>query len=185
MSRQVASRSQRRLEKKQALVLVVMGLVIALISYGLGVVVGRSGGETIVHEDIAATERIAIQPTEPNPASGTLQPAEEAADPQLTFYDTLPEGNQPPMGSGINMPAQPTEPVAAPVDVRIDREPAAEVVASKPAPAVVKPKPPANCQRGTSAQSCTGKRGCQWQLYYSGRFRTKGRRCSEPEWPFV
>lgn len=141
MSRQVASRSQRRLEKKQALVLVVMGLVIALISYGLGVVVGRSGGETIVHEDIAATERIAIQPTEPNPASGTLQPAEEAADPQLTFYDTLPEGNQPPMGSGINMPAQPTEPVAAPVDVRIDREPAAEVVASKPAPAVVKPKP--------------------------------------------
>lgn len=141
MSRQVASRSQRRLEKKQALVLVVMGLVIALISYGLGVVVGRSGSESIIHEDLAATERIAIPPAEPSTASEALQPAEEAADPQLTFYDTLPEGKQPPMGSGINMPAQSTEPPVVPVDVRSDREPAVEVVASKPAPATVKPKP--------------------------------------------
>ncbi|MGE4543487.1 MAG: SPOR domain-containing protein [Pedobacter sp.] len=141
MSRQVASRSQRRLEKKQALVLVVLGLVIALVSYGLGVVVGRSGGEAIVHEDLAATERIAIPSTDVNSANEALQPAEEAADPQLTFYDTLPEGKQPPMGSGINMPAQSAEPPATPVDVLSDSTPAVEVVASKPAPVVVKPKP--------------------------------------------
>lgn len=143
MSRQVASRSQRRLEKKQALVLVVMGLVIALVSYGLGVVVGRSGGEKVIHEDLAATERIAIPPADASTASGALQSVEEAADPQLTFYDTLPEGKQPPMGSGINMPVQPAEPPAAIVDVRGDREPEVkvEVVESKPAPVMAKPKP--------------------------------------------
>lgn len=161
MSRQVASRSQRRLEKKQALVLVVMGLVIALVSYGLGVVVGRSGEEKIVREDIASTERIAIPATDPINAGETSQPADGAVDPQLTFYDTLPEGKQPPMGSGINMPVQSPEPPVVSVDVRSDREPAQQavvskpaaetvvskpapavaVVASKPAPAVVKPKP--------------------------------------------
>lgn len=143
MSRQVASRSQRRLEKKQALGLVVMGLVIALISYSLGVVVGRSGDEKIVHEDLAATERIAIPPTDAMTASEALQPVDEAADPQLTFYDTLPEGKQPPMGSGINMPAQSTEPPVVSVDVRSDRAPAQEIVVSKPAPAkeVVASKP--------------------------------------------
>ena len=145
MSRQVASRSQRRLEKKQALGLVVMGLVIALISYSLGVVVGRSGDEKIVHEDLAATERIAIPPTDAMTASEALQPVDEAADPQLTFYDTLPEGKQPPMGSGINMPAQSTEPPVVSVDVRSDRAPAQEIVVSKPAPAkeVVASKPAA------------------------------------------
>lgn len=141
MSRQVTSRSQRRLEKKQALVLVVLGLVIALVSYGLGVVVGRSGGDNIIHEDIATAEKIAMPPVDAIAENGTQQSVEETADPQLSFYDTLSEGKQPPMGSGINLPAQSPQQATAPVEMLLDRESAEEAVASKPAPVEVKPKP--------------------------------------------
>ena len=141
MNRQVASRSQRRLEKKQALVLVVLGLVIALVSYGLGVVVGKSGCGTIIHEDLAASERIAIPVTDASVEGETLQPAEDATDPQLTFYDTLPEGKQPPMGSGINMPDQPSEPPPGPMEIPPAPEQAV-VAVSKPTPTEVKPSLP-------------------------------------------
>lgn len=141
MSRQVVSRSQRRLEKKQTLVLVVLGLVIALVSYGLGVMVGRSGGDNIVQEDLTSSERIAIAVPETDAASASAQPADEAADPELTFYDTLADGKQPPMGSGINLPAQTAEAPSAPVDVLQDSTPQAVTATVKPAPVASKPKP--------------------------------------------
>lgn len=140
MSRQVVSRSQRRLEKKQTLVLVVLGLVIALVSYGLGVMVGRSGGDTIIQEDLTASDRIAIPVPDTGSIGSTASSVEEPAAPQLTFYNTLPEGNQPPIGSGINLPDQPPEPSVDPVDVRRDAPPLKEVVPVAPAPVAAKPK---------------------------------------------
>jgi cell division septation protein DedD len=140
MSRQVVSRSQRRLEKKQTLVLVVLGLVIALVSYGLGVMVGKSGGDTIVQEDLSSSEHIAIAVPETDAGNEAAQPVETAADPELTFYDTLADGKQPPMGSGINLPAQPPEKSSAAVDVLRDATPQTEVATVKPAPVAVKPK---------------------------------------------
>lgn len=140
MSRQVVSRSQRRLEKKQTLVLVLLGLVIALASYGLGVMVGRSGGDTIVTEDLTAGDRIAMPAADSSPVEGGEVPVPDAGDPELTFFDTLPEGKQPPMGSGINLPAQPAEPPAATAEAPHDSAPAAPAVAVEPAPAV-KPQP--------------------------------------------
>ncbi|ABA88002.1 SPOR domain protein [Syntrophotalea carbinolica DSM 2380] len=140
MSRQVVSRSQRRLEKKQTLVLVVLGLVIALVSYGLGVMVGRSGGDTIVQEDLTASDRIAIPVPDTAPGAGTASSVEDPAAPQLTFYNTLPEGNQPPIGSGINLPDQPPEPSVDPVDVRRDTPSLTEEVPVAPAPVAAKPK---------------------------------------------
>jgi cell division septation protein DedD len=142
MSRQVVSRSQRRLEKKQTLVLVVLGLLIALVSYGLGVMVGRSGGDTIVQEDLTDSGRIAIAVPETVPVPGSVPDAETstggAANPPLTFYETLPEGSQPPMGSGINLPPRTEEVGEAPVDVLSDPPPAPAAVAVKPAPVEVK-----------------------------------------------
>lgn len=141
MSRQVVSRSQRRLEKKQTLVLLLLGLVIALASYGLGVMVGRSGGDTIVQEDLTAGDRIAMPAADSSPVEGGGQPAPEAVDPELTFFDTLPEGKQPPMGTGINLPAQPPEPTGGAAEVPRGSETAAPTLAAEPTPAAVKPQP--------------------------------------------
>jgi cell division septation protein DedD len=103
-------------------------------------VVGKSGSDTIVHEDLAASERIAIPSTDASTDSGALQPEEEATDSQLTFYNTLPEGRQPPMGSGINMPDQTAEQPSVPAEVLPSSEKAV-VVSPKPLPVEVKPKP--------------------------------------------
>lgn len=97
-----ATRTQRRLEKKQALGLLALGLVIALVSFGLGVLVGHGGSDTVAEENAATSERIAIAVPEEDATvmdvTTTTAPAE-----QLTFYDSLVEGTQP-LGSGVNLP---------------------------------------------------------------------------------
>jgi cell division protein FtsN len=83
------------MEKKQTLFMVSMLLVVGLVCFFLGVMVGRSGEQSLVAE-----EHLPIQ--KPLAAS----PKEVAA--QLTFYDTLAEGQQNALGSGINLPPEPT-----------------------------------------------------------------------------
>lgn len=109
MVRQVVSRSQRRMEKKQALILLVLVLAVALASFSLGVMVGRGGSQRLVTVEPVATPRISV-PVEP-----VVQEAVEKVDPLpsppeggdgLTFYEALPRGEQPPMGSGINLPPE-------------------------------------------------------------------------------
>ncbi|MDY0261886.1 SPOR domain-containing protein [Syntrophotalea acetylenica] len=143
MNRQVVSRSQRRLEKKQTMVLIVLGLIISLVSYGLGVMVGRSGEDNvIVKEDLTTSGRIAIAVPEAGTETGAATaPAEEpAANPALTFYETLPEGTQPPMGSGINLPPQPAEVTPARVDKSRDSALQPPSAVAKPVVAEARPK---------------------------------------------
>ncbi len=120
MVRQVVSRSQRRMEKKQALIVLVLVLAVALASFSLGVMVGRGGSHRVASVETAvATPRISVA------AEAVAQGAGEASVPApavpdggdgLTFYEALPRGEQPPMGSGINLPPEeaPEAPVAAP-----------------------------------------------------------------------
>jgi len=109
MVRQVVTRSQRRMEKKQALIVLVLVLAVALASFSLGVMVGRGGSQPAVTAEPVATPRISV-PVEP-----VVQEALEVVDPLpsppeggdgLTFYEALPRGEQPPMGSGINLPPE-------------------------------------------------------------------------------
>lgn len=141
MTRDVKSRSQRRLEKKQAMVLLVLMLAVSLVSFSLGVMVGKGGSSPAV-PPIAKSEpaRIQVAKEEPAPAVPAAAPtpapvapapqAEEepagAEKPPLTFFDTLPKGQDTPLGSGINRP--PTAPAASPDAPSSEPQPAATAV---------------------------------------------------------
>jgi septal ring-binding cell division protein DamX len=120
MIRQVVSRSQRRMEKKQALIVLVLVLAVALASFSLGVMVGRGGSHPVATvEPATATPRIAVsaEPATPAGAAEVVEvadplPATQEGGDGLTFYEALPRGEQPPMGSGINLPPEET-PVAS------------------------------------------------------------------------
>jgi len=129
MVRQVVSRSQRRMEKKQAVILLVLVLAVSLVSFTLGVMVGRGGSRAAGAEAEASAPpvRLPVASTEPTPPPGGERPAEN-----LTFYDSLPKGEQPPLGSGINLPPA--------------REKAAAVVGNPPATAPAKEKPAASAK---------------------------------------
>jgi len=144
MNQRVLSRSQRRMERKQAIILLCLALAISLVSFSLGVMVGRSGNrpEPVASSPapVALPRPAPMSPPEP-PAEPVVQreanppaadaPAVEAPapgsqpDPGLTFYETLPQGGQP-LGSGINLPPATAEPKA----------PASEPAVAAPAPAV-------------------------------------------------
>lgn len=146
MTQRVLSRSQRRMERKQAIVLLCLALAISLVSFSLGVMVGRSGNPpqpvaTAAPPVPVSTPAVNPAPS-PSPAAVSVPeatqvqggtegqaPAEVPAavkqDEKLTFYDTLPRGEQP-LGSGINLPP----------DKAAKTEPAADHAAeAKPAPA--------------------------------------------------
>lgn len=108
MARQVVSRTQRRMEKKQAMILLVLVLAVSLVSFTLGVMVGRGGSRTTAAaepEPSPARLSVAQVPPTQKPESAPADAAAPKPGPEsLTFYDTLPKGEQPPMGSGINLP---------------------------------------------------------------------------------
>jgi DedD protein len=124
------TRSQRRMEKRQAIILLCTILAVALLSFSLGVMVGRSGSRPAAPEEqiavftgpkntpappaarpaapLAAPAQVEAPATPSGPPAQTTQPAPAATvptDEKLTFYDTLPRGDQP-LGSGINLPPQ-------------------------------------------------------------------------------
>jgi cell division septation protein DedD len=144
MTHQVVSRTQRRMEKRQALMVLVLLLLTSLVSFSLGVMVGKGGdSDGVVEEQIAARKPAPAIPSESEPGQAVAQ-NEGSVESELTFYDTLPQGQDNALGSGINLPPEPEKP----------EEPAAEKVASaapvketapvaKPAPAREKVAPPA------------------------------------------
>lgn len=92
-------------EYKQVVGLLILVLAVAAVSFSLGVVVGKRSGSSLVQSDGASTRK---------QVEATQQLAKDGASPEdapkvnLTFYDTLPKGEETPLGSGIN-PPPPTE----------------------------------------------------------------------------
>jgi DedD protein len=127
MSQRSISRSERRMEKKQAIILLFLVLAVSLVSFSLGVMVGRGGVDKSIAkaEPQAASQRHTLPAPEPqNPAlentsgqmsvapqteaaAGAVATPDKPAD-ALTFYETLPRGDLP-MGSGINLPPATTD----------------------------------------------------------------------------
>jgi len=103
MAQPVVSRSQRRIERKQLVLAVILILAVAGVSFSLGVMYGKQSGVATGVADGTENSRLpTVAQIEAPP-----KPAEEAAPEkpeQLTFYDNLPKGNQAPLGSGINLP---------------------------------------------------------------------------------
>jgi cell division septation protein DedD len=142
------------MEKKQTLFMVSMLLVVGLICFFLGVMVGRSGEQSLVAEEhlpmqkplAAAQNEVAESKAEDSPVATAT--TEETQSPELTFYDTLAAGQQNALGSGINLPPEPikTGPVPEPINKLPAKvtEPVKPVVQSKPTPVPaesVVPKP--------------------------------------------
>ncbi len=105
MVQPVVTRSQRRLERKQVILITVLILAVAGVSFTLGVLFGQSGGTLPVLAADAGKPKLpmAVKVAPPPP------PAQEATSEKpekLTFYDNLPKGNQAPLGSGINLPPE-------------------------------------------------------------------------------
>lgn len=117
------TRSQRRMEKKQALIILVLVLAVSLASFTLGVVVGRRGAERDLAAKQQKAEKILVAQVpqkapaveQKSAAAVIAPPAGEALEQEvkLTFYDKLAKEESVPIGSGINMPPQETPPKAA------------------------------------------------------------------------
>jgi len=111
------TRTQRRMEKRQAVILLVLVLVVSLASFTLGVIVGRRGAERDLAQKIQQTEKVLIAQTSPPvvpsmPPPTTEQqvniPSVESASEKtkLSFYDDLTKeaaSQTAPLGSGINL----------------------------------------------------------------------------------
>lgn len=142
MAQQVVSRSQRRMEKKQTLFMVSMLLVVGLVCFFLGVMVGRSGEQSLVAEEhlpiqkpLAATQNEVVDPKieeilVPPETSEEIQPS------PLTYHDTLAEGKQNGLGSGLNFPPEPARTEPAPESISPP-----PVKAADPVKPVATPKP--------------------------------------------
>jgi cell division septation protein DedD len=113
------------MEKKQALLLLVLVLVVSLVSFTLGVMVGRQGAERDLSLKQQAVEKVLVTksplPVTPQTAGSAVgapvdkpQPESSAEEPRLTFYDNLAKESSAPLGSGINLPPQEQVVVAKP-----------------------------------------------------------------------
>lgn len=109
------TRTQRRMERKQALTLLVLVLVVSLSSFTLGVIVGRRGAERDLAQHPPEPRRIMVAEV-PKSQLDTGAAAQEESPPaeedKLTFYDNLSRGETGPLGSGINLPPKEEKPVA-------------------------------------------------------------------------
>jgi cell division septation protein DedD len=119
------------MEKRQAVILLILILVVALGSFTLGVIVGRRGSERDLARQLQRTEKILVAQTLPPesvttpitdvPEKTTPAPAEPVAgEPKLSFYDDLSKDIVP-LGSGINLAPvvkqEPVKVVTPPVDL--------------------------------------------------------------------
>ena len=119
MSGATKTRIQRRMEKRQAIILLVLVLAVSLVSFTLGVMIGRRGAEREFAYQQTQVERVLVaeapeQSLAPEEVSddvvdvrepevaGALVPEEGAGDPKLSFYEDISKESAP-LGSGINV----------------------------------------------------------------------------------
>ena len=145
----VTSRTQRRFERRQRLVMLILVAAVTVASFFLGVMVGERGRAPGSGGPADAAYQPAVQ-VAPPPLPSSLYTAPQ----KLTFYDDLPKGNAAPLGSGINLPktsyvsqpppaplppptAAPTTAAAPPVQEPVQAQ--AQASAAKPPAPAAKP----------------------------------------------
>ena len=135
MANQIPSRTKRRMEKRQAVWMLTLVLVVSLISFGLGIMVGKRGTPPVVQNEkpqLVTRLPIASEPAAEKEEPPALQPPQEATKPQLTFYETLAETKKQPLGTGINLPPQTEKKIEKLVDPPVEKQ-------SMPHPAALPP----------------------------------------------
>ena len=107
---EVRTRSERRSEKKQSFVFIAFLFTVAIVCFASGFMVGRNTAPNIVAPVMA--EESTRKPIAQKPAVDAEAKQEKEAE-KLTFYEALPKGEQQPLGTGINLPPQETQPEPA------------------------------------------------------------------------
>lgn len=132
MLQPVVSRTQRRVERKQIVLIVVLILAVAGVSFTLGVLFGqRSRSGPALTTEVDSPKQVAVTQTVPPPPQQEATGATEKPE-KLTFYDNLPKGNQAPLGSGINLPPEKKQPVAETKSKGVAKPSAPSAPAGKP-----------------------------------------------------
>jgi len=144
------TRTQRRLERRQMWMMVILMAAVTMASFFLGVMVGERSASSGATESSGPTMAQVAPPPPP--------PAVAAAPRKLTFYEDLPKGNAAPLGSGINLPKggysvpAPSPPTVAPAVPA----PAVPPAAVAPAPAVATPQPTPPVTKAAAPKADTG-----------------------------
>ena len=142
------TRTQRRMEKRQAIILLVLVLFVALASFTLGVIVGRRGAQRDLAQQQCQVEKVLVTQLPaplvlPSPQNESEEVASDpntedlTKDAKLSFYDDLSKETTP-IGSGINLPPAPAVETPAAVVPPIDL-PEQPIVKTAP-PVEVAPK---------------------------------------------
>lgn len=127
------TRKQRRMEKRQAIIVLVLLLVVSLASFALGIMVGRRGAERDMAQHLTDNEKVLVaqDPGSMTKAVDTrtvVEPAETVVEqvdqePKVTFYDDLSK-DEIPLGSGINQaPPEKKETVAVELPLALPEKP--------------------------------------------------------------
>jgi cell division septation protein DedD len=118
MQTETKTRTQRRLEKRQTIILLALLLLASLLSFVLGVTTGRRGAERDFAQQVKDRQeevrivQVPAAPPVPAPAPPQVEkPGEEKGalidtvveNARLSFYDDLVRDSSP-LGSGINQP---------------------------------------------------------------------------------
>lgn len=142
------TKSPRRLEKRQVIILLLLVLAVCLAGFALGVVVGRRGTERALAQKLTQVEKVLVAQV-PQPASEpetmTAASVDKAEKPTteesgLSFYNDLSKESVP-LGSGINLAPVKSEPTPA--------EPARPPIDLPDQPIVKKPSPPVTVAQTT------------------------------------
>ncbi len=142
MAQPVATRSQRRIERKQLGLIAALIVAVAGISFAVGVMYGQKGGALPDFADDHSKPRLPmVTQIAPPPQPVPVAVPNEAE--RLTFYDNLPKGSQAPLGSGINLPPEAVTPVDVQLQTAVANNPAALPSQPLPQPTVALPADPA------------------------------------------
>jgi cell division septation protein DedD len=105
MAQQVVTRTQRRNERKQLALAIVLILAVAGASFYLGKVYGEKTMAQNIQSWEQDSSQLSSQAQVKLPQSPSDTTAQENRE-VLTFYENLPKGKQAPLGSGINLPPE-------------------------------------------------------------------------------
>ena len=100
---EVRSRSERRSENKQSFVFIAFIATVAIVCFASGFMVGRN---TASKATVQMAEQGDAGMPNGNKSGDEKGDAAKTGTENLTFYEALPKGDQPPLGSGINLPPQ-------------------------------------------------------------------------------
>ena len=126
------NRRERRSSNRKPLFTAVLLAMVAVISFGIGFMAGRNSAPMVPAEGMTSAPRQPISVPKVDPSIEVVE--EKIKEEKLTFFETLPKGKQPPLGSGINVPPAEQDPVAT----KIAQQPTEVVpVPKKPAPVKV------------------------------------------------